>query len=253
MRKLLIAANWKMYKTPTEAQSFLHTFLPLVKDETKREIVICPPAVDLTTAVHSVKGSDVLVGAQNMHFAEEGAFTGEISASMLVSMGVSHVILGHSERRQYFGETNDDVNRKLATALKHHLVPIVCIGEHEEQRERGVTEEVVCRQISRAVHQIEATKLRSMVIAYEPIWAIGTGKTATPAIAADAHLMIRSEVARLLGRPLADALRILYGGSVKPENASAMLSHPEIDGALVGGASLDPHSFAAIVKAGEAT
>src|ERR1700761_326983 len=168
MRKLLIAANWKMYKSPTEAQSFLHTFLPLVKDETKSEIVICAPAVDLATAVHAVKGSDVLVGAQNMHFAEEGAFTGEISASMLVSVGVSHVILGHSERRQYFGETNDDVNRKLATALKHHLVPIVCIGEHEEQRERGVTEEVVCQQISRAIHQIEPTKLRSMVIAYEP-------------------------------------------------------------------------------------
>ena len=251
MRKILIAANWKMYKTPTETQSFLHTFLPLVKDQTQQEIVICPPAVDLPTAVHAVKGTEVLVGAQNMHFAEEGAFTGEISASMLVSVGVSHVIIGHSERRQYFGESDDDVNRKLLAALKHHLVPIVCIGENEEQRERGLTEEVVCRQISRAIRQIEATKLRPMVIAYEPIWAIGTGKTATPAIAAEAHLIIRGEVARLVGRPLADALRILYGGSVKPENASALLSQPEIDGALVGGASLDPHSFNAIVKAGQ--
>jgi triosephosphate isomerase (TIM) len=250
MRKLLIAANWKMYKTPTEAQSFLHTFLPLVKDQTQSEIVICPPAVDLPTAVHAVKGTEVLVGAQNMHFAEEGAFTGEISASMLVSLGVSHVIIGHSERRQYFGESDDDVNRKLIAALKHHLVPIVCIGENEEQRERGLTEEVVCRQISRAIHQIEATKLRPMVIAYEPIWAIGTGKTASPAIAAEAHLIVRSEVARLVGRPVADALRILYGGSVKPENAAALLNQPEIDGALVGGASLDPHSLTAIVKAG---
>jgi triosephosphate isomerase len=250
MRKILIAANWKMYKTPTEAQGFLHTFLPLVKNQTQTEIVICPPAVDLPTAVHALKGTEVLVGAQNMHFAEEGAFTGEISASMLVSLGVSHVIIGHSERRQYFGESDDDVNRKLIAALKHHLVPIVCVGENEEQRERGLTEEVVCRQISRAIHQIEATKLRPMVIAYEPIWAIGTGKTASPAIAAEAHLIVRSEVARLVGRPVADALRILYGGSVKPENAGALLNQPEIDGALVGGASLDPHSLTAIVKAG---
>jgi triosephosphate isomerase (TIM) len=251
MRKLLIAANWKMYKTPTETQSFLHTFLPLVKDQTQGEIVICPPAVDLATALHAVKGSEVMVGAQNMHFAEEGAFTGEISASMLVALGVSHVILGHSERRQYFAESDDSVNRKLIAALKHRLIPIVCIGEQEEQRENGMTEEVLCRQISRAIHQIDPTKLRPMIIAYEPIWAIGTGKTATPAIAAEAHLIVRSEVARLVGRPIADALRILYGGSVKPENAAALLSQPEIDGALVGGASLDPHSLTAIVKAGD--
>ena len=252
MRKLLIAANWKMYKTPTEAQSFLHTFLPLVKDLTHSEIAICAPYVDLATVLHSVKGSDVLVGAQNMHYAEEGAYTGEISAAMLVALGVSHVILGHSERRQYFGETDDTVNKKLLTALKHHLVPIVCIGEHEEQRENGMTEEVLCRQISRAIHQIDAVKLRPMVIAYEPIWAIGTGKTATPAVAAEAHLIIRSEVARMVGRHVADALRILYGGSVKPENAEALLSQPEIDGALVGGASLEPHSLFSIIKAGSA-
>jgi triosephosphate isomerase len=250
MRKLLIAANWKMYKTPTEAQSFLHTFLPLVKDWTRSEIVICPPAVDLATALHSVKGSEVMVGAQNMHFAEEGAFTGEISAAMLVALGVRHVILGHSERRQYFGETDDTVNKKLITALKHGLTPIVCIGEHEQQRETGMTEEILCRQISRAIHQIDAHKLHPMVIAYEPIWAIGTGKTATPAIAAEAHLIIRSEVARMVGRPVADALRILYGGSVKPDNAEALCSQPEIDGALIGGASLDPHSLFSIVKAG---
>jgi triosephosphate isomerase len=250
MRKLLIAANWKMYKTPTEAQSFLRTFLPLVKGHQKEEIVICPPAVDLSVVLHSTRGSEVKVGAQNMHCAEEGAFTGEISASMLVDLGVSHVIIGHSERRQYFGETDENVNEKLKTALKHHMVPIVCIGEREEQRESGMTAEVCCRQISRALDQIDPAKLHKMVIAYEPIWAIGTGKTATPAIAAEAHLTIRSEVARLVGRPIADAMRILYGGSVKPENAQALLSQPEIDGALVGGASLDPHSFASIIKAG---
>jgi triosephosphate isomerase (TIM) len=252
MRKLLIAANWKMYKTPAETQTFLHTFLPLVKEHNHKEILICPPSVDLATALHSVKGSHVHVGAQNMHFAEEGAFTGEISATMLVALGVSHVILGHSERRQYFHETDETVNKKLVAALKHRLTPIVCVGEQEEQRENGMTEEVLCRQISRALHQIDPAKLGPMVIAYEPIWAIGTGKTATPAIAAEAHLIVRTEVARLVGRPVADALRILYGGSVKPENCNALMSQPEIDGALVGGASLDPHSLAAIVKAGEA-
>jgi triosephosphate isomerase len=170
---------------------------------------------------------------------------------MLVALGVSHVILGHSERRQYFHETDETVNKKLVAALKHRLIPIVCVGEQEEQRENGMTEEVVCRQISRALHQIDPAKLGPMVIAYEPIWAIGTGKTATPAIAAEAHLIVRTEVARLVGRPVADALRILYGGSVKPENCNALMTQPEIDGALVGGASLDPHSLAAIVKAGE--
>lgn len=252
MRKLLIAANWKMYKTPVETQAFLHTFLPLVKEHNHKEILICPPSIDLATALHSVKGSHVHVGAQNMHFAEEGAYTGEVSAAMLVALGVSHVILGHSERRQYFHETDETVNKKLVAALKHRLVPIVCVGEQEEQRENGMTEEVLCRQISRALHQIDPANLGPMVIAYEPIWAIGTGKTATPAIAAEAHLIVRTEVARLVGRPVADTLRILYGGSVKPENCHALMSQPEIDGALVGGASLDAHSFAAICKAGAA-
>lgn len=252
MRKLLIAGNWKMYKTPAEAQSFLETFLPLVKGVSHREMVICAPFVDLATALSAVKGSDVMVGAQDMHFAEEGAYTGEISAAMLLGLGVTHVILGHSERRQYFGETDEDVNRKLITALKRHMVPIVCIGEHEQQRESGQTEEVVCHQIGHALHGIDPGKLHRMVIAYEPIWAIGTGKTATPAIAGEAHLIIRSEVARLVGRRIADDMRILYGGSVKPENAEALLNQPEIDGALVGGASLDPQSFAAIVKAAAA-
>jgi triosephosphate isomerase (TIM) len=252
MRKLLIAGNWKMYKTPSEAQSFLNTFLPLVKGLTQNEIVICPPAVDLAPVVERVKGSQVAVGAQNMHYDDAGAFTGEISPLMLLALGVTHVILGHSERRQFFCETDDSVNKKLVAALKHNLIPIVCIGEHEHERDDGKTREVLCRQISRAIHEIDPVKLAPMVVAYEPIWAIGTGKTASPATAAEAHFIVRSEISRLVGRPIAEALRILYGGSVKPENAEALLSQPEIDGALVGGASLDPQSFATIVKAGVA-
>jgi triosephosphate isomerase len=252
MRKLLFAANWKMYKTPTEAQSFLHAFLPLVKGLIQNEIVICPPAIDLAPVVEGVKGSQVGVGAQNMHYEDAGAFTGEICAPMLLAVGVTHVILGHSERRQYFCETDEAVNKKLVAALRHNLVPIVCIGEHEHERDDGKTREVLCRQISRAIHGIDPVKLAPAVVAYEPIWAIGTGKTASPAMAAEAHFIVRSEIARLVGPQVAEATRILYGGSVKPENAEALLSQPEIDGALVGGASLDPNSFASIVKAGVA-
>jgi triosephosphate isomerase (TIM) len=248
MRKPLIAANWKMYKTPAEGEAFLRTFLPLVKDETRSDIVICPPAVDLTFVLKGVDGSKVQVGAQNMHFAEEGAYTGEISASMLTALGVSYVILGHSERRQYFAETDKTVHEKLITALKHRLIPIVCVGEHLEERENGKTEEVLTRQITIAIQQINSSDLQPLVVAYEPVWAIGTGKTATPEMAAEAHLLIRSLVARLAGGELAEGLRILYGGSVKPENASSLLNPPQIDGALVGGASLDPVSFAKIVK-----
>jgi triosephosphate isomerase (TIM) len=259
MRKPLIAANWKMYKTPAEAGSFLSAFLPLVEAQTgvqsQRQIVICPPATDLTLVLESVHRSKlqsrIHVGAQNMHFAEEGAYTGEISASMLTALKVTHVILGHSERRQYFAETDETVHLKLVTALKHRLVPIVCIGEHLEERESGKTEEVLCRQISRALAQIDPAKLGPLVVAYEPVWAIGTGKTATPQLAVEAHLIIRSEVARVAGRPVAEALRILYGGSVKPDNAAALLNQPEIDGALVGGASLDPQSFAQIAFYGD--
>jgi triosephosphate isomerase (TIM) len=259
MRTPLIAANWKMYKTPAEAEAFLDAFLPLVKAQTgtrsQREIVICPPALDLSCVLRAVHGSSVgshlKVGAQNMHFAEEGAYTGETSASMLTALQVTHVILGHSERRQYFAETDETVHLKLVTALKHRLVPIVCVGEHLHERESGKTEEVLCRQISRAIQQIEPAKLHPLVIAYEPVWAIGTGRTATPDLAEEAHRIIRSEVERLAGRPLAAALRILYGGSVKPENAAALLNQPEIDGALVGGASLDPQSFAQIAFYGE--
>ncbi len=248
MRQPLIAANWKMYKTPAEADIFLRAFLPLVQDDRRSEIVICPPFVDLTFVLQSVEDSRVRVGAQNMHFAEEGAYTGEVSASMLTALGVTHVILGHSERRQYFAETDQTVHNKLVAALKHGLVPIVCIGEHLEERESGKTDEVLSRQISIAIQQINPAELAPLVVAYEPVWAIGTGKTATPEMAAAAHLIIRSQVARVAGRPLAEGLRILYGGSVKADNASSLLNQPEIDGALVGGASLDPISFAKIVN-----
>jgi triosephosphate isomerase (TIM) len=253
-RQPLIAANWKMYKTPAEAEGFLSAFLPLVEARAEagmhREIVICPPSTDLTFVLDAVRRSElhtrVRVGAQNMHFAEEGAYTGEISASMLKALHVTHVILGHSERRQYFAETDETVHLKLVAALNHRLVPIVCVGEHLEERENGKTGEVLCRQIKLALAQIDPARLGPLVVAYEPVWAIGTGRTATPQLAAEAHLMIRSEVARVAGRPVADGLRILYGGSVKPENAASLLNQPEIDGALVGGASLDPHSFARI-------
>ncbi|HEX3942327.1 MAG TPA: triose-phosphate isomerase [Acidobacteriaceae bacterium] len=253
MRTPVIAANWKMYKTPAEAESFVTAFLPLVEKQSKGEIVLCPATPDLTFVLKAVAGSAVHVGAQNMHFAEEGAYTGETSAAMLTALGITHVILGHSERRQYFAETDQTVHQKLKTALKHRLIPIVCIGERLEEREGGKTEEVLTRQIGAAIGEIAAAELTPMIVAYEPVWAIGTGKTATPEMAADAHRLIRGEVARLKGAPLAEGLRILYGGSVKPDNAAALMSQPEIDGALVGGASLDPQSFAKIVASSQSS
>jgi len=248
MRKKLIAANWKMYKTPDQTREFFREFLPLVKDHDRDEIVVCPTFLCLDAAVTAAKGSNVVVGAQDVHWEKEGAFTGEISAAMLVCIGVTHVIIGHSERRQYFGETDDAVNLKLKSALEAGLTPIVCVGEVLEEREAGLTDDVLRRQCVRAFHKISAKKAARLVIAYEPVWAIGTGKTATPQIAADAHTIIRAEATKGFGPEFGDQLRILYGGSVKPENAKALMSEPEIDGALVGGASLDPKSVAAIVR-----
>jgi triosephosphate isomerase len=212
-------------------------------------VAIFPPSIDLPATLDAAKGSRLFVGAQNMHFADEGAFTGEISAPMLVAAGATHVLIGHSERRQHFGETDELVNKKLHTALRYKLIPIVCIGEHLEQRENGETEAVLRRQTSRALEDVDAAQAAPIVIAYEPVWAIGTGKTATPEIAAEAHAVIRHEVAQLLGKPASEAMRILYGGSVKPDNAAQLCAQPEIDGALVGGASLDPASFSKIVAA----
>jgi triosephosphate isomerase len=248
MRKKLIAANWKMYKTPDETRAFFRDFLPLVSGHERDEIAVCPPFVNLPVAIESAKGSNVAVGGQNMYWQKEGAFTGEVSTGMLLAVGCTHVIIGHSERRQYFGETDDTVNLKLKAALEAGLTPIVCVGEVLEEREAGLTEDVLRRQCLRAFHAISGKKAGKLVIAYEPVWAIGTGKTATPQLASEAHQLIRSEVGKALGEDLAAKLRILYGGSVKPDNAKALMSEEEIDGALVGGASLDPKSFAAIVK-----
>ena len=247
-RKPLIAANWKMYKTNSEARACASALLSLCTDRTCEEIVICPPAISLSIVLDTLSGSGIAVGAQNMHFADEGAYTGEISAPMLTSIGVTYVIIGHSERRQYFCETDEIVNLKLHTALRHNLIPIVCVGEVLDERESGHTEEVLIRQVAKALLNISPDHAAPIVIAYEPVWAIGTGKTATPELAAQAHLLIRSEVARRLDRETADNMRILYGGSVRPDNASALLNQPEIDGALVGGASLKPESFAQLVK-----
>ncbi len=248
MRKKLIAANWKMYKTPDETLTFFREFLPLVAAHTRDEIVVCPPFIDLAAALEAAHGSHVAVGAQNVHWEKQGAFTGEISAPMLTSLGVTHVIIGHSERREYFNETDDTVNRKLETALENGLTPIVCVGEVLEERDAGLTEDVLRRQCVRAFNGISARKAAKLTVAYEPVWAIGTGKTATPQMAADAHLVIRYEAEKAFGKEFSEGLRILYGGSVKPENASALMAESEIDGALVGGASLQPAAFAKIVQ-----
>jgi len=248
MRTKVIAANWKMYKTPDQTRDFFRHFLPLVAGHTRDEIVVCPPYIDLADAMEAAKGSNVAIGAQNLHWKEEGAFTGEISAAMLLALGVKHVIIGHSERRQYFGETDDTVNLRLKAALEAGLTPICCVGEVLEEREAGLTDDVLRRQCVRAFHAVSAKKAAKLVVAYEPVWAIGTGKTATPGIAAEAHAVIRREVTEIFGDQFAGKLRILYGGSVKPENAATLMAQEEIDGALVGGASLDAKSFAAIVK-----
>ncbi len=247
-RKPFIAANWKMYKTPAQAEEYVKKFMPLVAEQTRAEIVLCPSATSLAAVVAAVDGTDIAVGGQNMHFAEEGAYTGETSPLMLKAVGATHVIIGHSERRQYFGETDEMVNLKILSAVKHNLTPIICIGETLEEREAKKTEEVLLRQCQIAFKGVVPEDAESFVVAYEPVWAIGTGRTATPEMAGLAHFHIRSQIARLLGRTAADSIRILYGGSVKPDNASALGNQPEIDGALVGGASLDPVSFAKIVN-----
>ena len=243
-----MAANWKMYKTPDETRDYFRDFLPMVAGHDRDEIVVCPSYTNVATAIEAARGSNVAVGVQNVHWKADGAFTGEISAPMLLCLGVTHVIVGHSERRQYFGETDDTVNLRLKTALESGLTPICCVGEVLEEREAGLTDDVLRRQCVRAFHAISAKKAAKMIVAYEPVWAIGTGKTATPELAAEAHAVIRKEATEIFGEEFAANLRILYGGSVKPDNAKALMSQEEIDGALVGGASLDPKGFTAIVK-----
>jgi triosephosphate isomerase len=247
MRKKLIAANWKMYKTPEEAVSFVKTFIPLVASVKHADIVLCASPTLLPTVVDAARNNPIRVSAQDMHWLDQGAYTGETSPLMLKALGVTHVLIGHSERRQYFNETDESVNLKLKSALAHGLVPIVCVGELLAERESGQTEEVLVRQTSIALSGIEPGAAGPIVIAYEPVWAIGTGKTATPEIADEAHKIVRGQVAKSLGAEVAANMRILYGGSVKPDNTGILCACGDIDGALVGGASLDPKSFAAIV------
>jgi triosephosphate isomerase len=241
-----IAANWKMNKTVAEAAQFVDTLLPRIA-ATQSDVVVCPPFTALTAVVERRYGTAVKVAAQNMHEEESGAFTGEISASMLVELDVEAVILGHSERRQFFGETDEALARKVPAALAADLEPILCVGETEVARDGGETEAVLERQLQTDLAGVDSVALSRVVIAYEPIWAIGTGRVATPEQAQEACAFIR-DVVRLRGAA-ADEIRILYGGSVKPGNAAEILSKPDVDGALVGGAALDPEDFAAIVEA----
>jgi triosephosphate isomerase len=243
-----MAGNWKMYKTPAETVQFFEKFRPLVEKSEHCEIVICPPFTNLAAAVDAAKGTRVRVGAQNVAWAKEGAFTGEISGPMISAVGASHAIVGHSERRQYFAETDETVLKRTLAALQFGLTPIVCVGERLEERESGNTEAVLVRQFRNGIAGLTPEQFARIVIAYEPVWAIGTGKTATPEIAADAHRAIRGQVREKFGKEAADAVRILYGGSVKPDNTRTLMAQPEIDGTLVGGASLDAVSFASIVN-----
>jgi triosephosphate isomerase (TIM) len=248
MRKPIMAGNWKMYKTPADTIAFFEKFRPLTEKSEHCEIVICPPFTSLSAAADAVKGSVIRIGAQNIAWAKEGAFTGEISGPMIAATGATHAIVGHSERRQYFCETDETVLKRTQAALEFGLTPIVCVGERLEERECGDTEAVLTRQCQKGICSLTAAQFARIAIAYEPVWAIGTGKTATPEIAAEAHRTIRAQVRERFGKEAGDAVRILYGGSVKPDNTRSLMAQPEIDGVLVGGASLDPVSFASIVN-----
>jgi triosephosphate isomerase len=236
-----------MYKTPAESLAFLKEFLPLVTGHERDEILLFPTMTSLATVLQATAGTSIHAGAQNMHWLDEGPYTGETSPTMLAAIGCGHILIGHSEQRLYFGETDERVNLKLKAAIRHNLTPIVCVGEHLDQREAGQTETVLRAQLSAALKGVSPDQTQNLVIAYEPVWAIGTGKTATPEIAEEAHAILRHELGDCCGTVVAQRTRILYGGSVKPDNVSALMAKPEIDGALVGGASLVPASFAALV------
>jgi triosephosphate isomerase (TIM) len=248
MRKPVIAGNWKMYKNPGEAAGFLHDLATLVAESTHAEIVVCPPFIDVPAAVDGARDSNIEIGAQDLFWLKEGAYTGEVSAPMLVAAGCRWVIVGHSERRHYFGETDESVFKKAAAALEAGLTPIVCVGERLEEREAGLTENVLATQCAGGICGLTPEQFARVVIAYEPVWAIGTGRTATPEMAGQAHHFLREQIRSRFGNEHADACRILYGGSVKPDNVKSLMAQPDLDGALVGGASLDPASFAAIVN-----
>ena len=246
MRKAIIAGNWKMHYTPEEAVKLVNELKPLVKDATC-DVVVCPTFVCLDAVLKAVEGSNIKVAAQNMHFEEKGAFTGEIAPGMLEAMGVSYVVLGHSERREYFNETDEALNKKVKAAFAHNLTPILCCGETLEERENGTTNEVVGAQIKADLEGLAPELAEKVVIAYEPIWAIGTGKTATAEQANDVISYIREVVASVYG-DLANEVRIQYGGSVKPANVAEIMGQSDIDGALVGGASLKADDYVALVN-----
>ncbi|MFO7713996.1 triose-phosphate isomerase [Desulfosarcina sp.] len=247
-RTPLIAGNWKMHKTGSQAVQAANQLKNLINGVTGVEVMIAPPFTALYPVAQALKGSRIAVGAQNLHWEQQGAFTGEISSEMLVDAGCSHVIIGHSERRQLFGETDAGVNRKIQAALSAKLIPVFCIGETEAQRENGDTFSVLDKQVRDGLLGFAFDDLTGLVVAYEPVWAIGTGKTATREQAQEAHQFIRSLLDKLLGNPFASSVRILYGGSVKPDNVRALMEMPDVDGALVGGASLDPETFSKLVS-----
>ncbi len=247
MRNPIIAANWKMFKTVDETLAYIDAFLPLLSD-TETEVVLAPPFTALKAAAAALQGSRVMLAGQNLHWEADGAFTGEISARMLADAGCSYAIIGHSERRQFFGETDKTVNRKIEAAIGAGLKPIVCVGESLEEREAGQTLNVIRRQVNGALTGLKKDQLNGMVLAYEPIWAIGTGLTATPEQAGEVHGWIREMLAAFSQNGLGQAIRIQYGGSVKPDNINDLMAQPDIDGALVGGASLKPDSFSKIVN-----
>ncbi len=251
MRNIVIAGNWKMFKTNSEAKELVEGLINNTKDIIKTKMIVCPPFTALSLVSDLAKGSSIQVGAQNMYWEQQGAFTGEISTEMIKSTGAAFVIIGHSERRQYFYETDETVNKKLHKAIESGLNPIVCIGETLEQRESGVTKDVVGSQVEKAFDGINPNSAKKIILAYEPVWAIGTGKTATPDQAQDVHDFIRQIVAKLYDQSISDNMIIQYGGSVKPGNATELLSQRDIDGALVGGACLEVDSFVGIIEAAE--
>jgi len=248
MRKPIIAGNWKMFKTVGETRTFFDALIPEIQNVEHCDIIVAPPFTDIPAAVEEAEGTRVAISAQDVHWGNEGAFTGEISVRMLVEAGCTYTIIGHSERRQYFGETDETVERKARAAASVGLNAIVCVGETLAERDAGEASAVVLRQISNGIGRLTPSDLSRIIVAYEPVWAIGTGRTATPDTGAEMHAEIRNILRDIYGAAAADAIRILYGGSVKPDNISALMKKEDIDGALVGGASLDPASFVAIIK-----
>jgi len=243
----VIAGNWKMFKTSAEGAAFIQALAKELGEVRGRQVVVAPPFTGLSEAVKAAAGSSLAIAAQDVFWEWEGAYTGEVSATMLADLGVTAAIVGHSERRRYFAETDETVAKKVWAVLEKGLMPIMCVGENEEEREAGLTEEVLTRQVPAGLGSVRAEDCGRVCIAYEPIWAIGTGHTATPAVAQEAIALVRHEVGRALGRQAADSVRILYGGSVSPHNIDELMAEPDIDGALVGGASLQVESFVRIV------